>query len=72
MKEITEETTERKCVKCGEVKLRIQDGNYNDKNKGKRWRDEEGKLWTGCKCPKCVVEDARERARSKKGPIVNA
>ena len=55
------------CRVCGENKLRIQKGKFLSKNK--KWVDSKGKMWTGRRCPDCVVRIQRElqkQRRSKK------
>ena len=56
-----EEKNLRKCKVCGEMKSRILDGKFDDKNK--RWKDETGKLWNGNICP---VDHARIQAELQK------
>lgn len=63
-----EEKNEVKCKKCGEIKMRIQKGNYNDKHKSKRWVGIDDKLWMGKTCPECNLircKDNMKEMRSK-------
>ena len=56
-----EEVNLRKCKICGEMKQRILDGKFDDKNK--RWKDETGKVWNGSICPR---DHARIQAELQK------
>lgn len=58
---MSEEQNITKCKVCGELKLRIQDGMFNHKDK--RWVGEDGTQWLGRKCPDC---HRAEQARRKK------
>ena len=64
---MSEEKNLTKCKICGTLKMRIQDGKYNERNK--RWVDEAGKQWNGHKCPTCVVEISRDNMRKKRKDI---
>lgn len=46
-----EEKNLTSCKVCNQLKLRIQDGKFDAKNK--RWRDDKGSLWIGKVCPDC-------------------
>lgn len=47
------------CRKCGQIKTRILEGKFDDKNK--RYLDENGFLWNGRTCPDCHKANVRER-----------
>lgn len=55
------------CKRCKKLKKRISDGKFNDRDK--RWKDDEGLLWSGKVCGSCNRDRAREtmqKARAKK------
>lgn len=41
-----------KCNDCGQVKIRIENGYFDKKNK--RYVDAKNDLWCGRKCPECT------------------
>lgn len=51
----------KECKKCKTFKVRIRQRIYADSH---TWKivDEHGKMWNGRVCPKCVVDNMRERA----------
>jgi hypothetical protein len=53
-----------KCKQCGNIKLRIQQGKFNPRDK--RWVDGDGKMWNGRKCPLCVREASRKYQIAKR------
>ena len=55
---------------CKELKQRIPNGKFNEKDP--RFIDENGKLWNGNICPKCVVERSRERMKALRASRKNA
>lgn len=59
----TKEQNLIRCKVCGEMKLRIQDGMFDHKNK--RWRDEKGGLFSGRTCPDCHRKIQAELQRNK-------
>lgn len=52
------------CRVCNNLKQRIQDGMFDERNK--RWVDEHGDQWVGLKCPDCVREYNKNRQRNKR------
>jgi hypothetical protein len=56
------ETNLRACKICKQLKQRIEDGKFN--NKDRRWKDESGKLWNGSCCPTCNLERTKEKMRN--------
>jgi hypothetical protein len=52
------------CRICKQLKLRIQDGKYNTKDK--RWKDSTGGLWNGHYCPDCNRERIKSKMRLKR------
>jgi hypothetical protein len=61
---MAEEINKSTCRVCGEIKTRIQAGEFDSKNK--RWIDETGKQWNGRKCPDCVVQIQKEKQRERR------
>lgn len=59
----------RLCKTCKQLKQRIQDGLYNGKDK--RWRDEQGKLWSGNYCPSCNQERVKNTMKVKRDATKN-
>lgn len=55
----------RQCKLCGETKIRIQAGNFDEKNK--KFVDESGKLWNGLVCPPCNHTRMKNLYQSRKG-----
>jgi len=62
------EINRKKCSICGELKYRIQLGNFNS-GKDKRWVDENGKQWNGHKCPECQRKRALAYANIRRGKV---
>lgn len=60
-----EEKNLTQCKVCSTLKLRVQDGKYEN-GKNKRWRDETGHLWMGKTCPDCHRNRMAETQRKKK------
>lgn len=58
----------RICKICKQMKKRIMDGKFDEKNK--RWKDENGKLWSGSYCPDCNKERVKIKMRIKRNPNV--
>lgn len=56
------ESNKSHCKQCGVLKSRIEDGKYPN-SKNKRYKDEEGKLWSGRVCPQCQVLKTKENQR---------
>jgi C4-type Zn-finger protein len=56
-----------KCKICGELKLRIQDGMYDHKNK--RWIGEDGSEWNGRKCPSCQRAHMKNHQKTKRTKV---
>jgi hypothetical protein len=54
----TKEPEMRQCKVCNQLKVRVQDGQFNLKDK--RWMDERGRLWNGRTCPGCNLERAKK------------
>ena len=52
------------CKICKELKLRIQDGMYDHKNK--RWIDKYSSPWNGKCCPTCHQAKQAENQRNKR------
>jgi len=48
---MNQEKVLRICNDCQTVQEKIQFGKYNSKDK--RWRDVNGELWCGSRCPDC-------------------
>jgi hypothetical protein len=59
-----EEINKRLCKVCRTLKLRIEDGSFNYKDK--RWRDESGLLWNGSTCPTCHKDKVANQARKRR------
>lgn len=64
---MSEESNLTKCKVCQEIKMRIQDGMFDHKNK--RWVGEDGTQWVGKKCPDCVREYNKQKQRDKRSGI---
>lgn len=58
------ETQEKLCKVCGQIKKRYFDGKFNKKDK--KWRDSEGCLWNGHTCPDCHRMRCKDRQRSRR------
>jgi len=58
-----EEQNITECKVCKQLKIRIQDGMFNHKDK--RWIGEDGTQWVGKKCPDCVREYNRIKQKEK-------
>ena len=54
-----QETQEKLCKACGQIKTRFFAGKFNKKDK--KWLDADGSLWNGHVCPDCH----RDRCRSE-------
>lgn len=52
------------CKICSQIKLKIQDGKFDNNNK--RWRDERGGLWVGRTCPDCHRRKMAEHQKLKR------
>ena len=52
------------CKVCLKLKKRIQDGQYNARDK--RWKDEDNLLWSGKVCGSCNRERAKSIMRKKR------
>lgn len=52
------------CKICLKLKKRIQDGQYNKRDK--RWKDDDNLLWSGKVCGSCNRERAKEVMRKKR------
>lgn len=52
------------CKVCLKLKKRTQDGQYNKRDK--RWKDDDGLLWSGKVCGGCNRERAKEVMRKKR------
>ena len=63
------ESNARLCKVCRQLKERIQDGQYNGKDK--RWRDEAGGLWMGSTCPSCNRERIKNKMKDKRSAKIN-
>lgn len=50
------------CKVCAQLKHRIEDGKYPN-SQNKRYKDEQGKLWSGRVCPQCQVLKTKENQR---------
>lgn len=58
------EANKRLCKICKELKTRITDGKFDEKNK--RYVDENGWLWNGSKCPQCQLISVREKMKARR------
>ena len=67
--EILTESNLIKCKACGILRHRIQDGQFNARDK--RWRDEHGGMWSGRTCPKCHREKILLKKKEKKNENSN-
>lgn len=56
------EVNMRICKVCNENKQRISDGKYPN-SKNTRFINEEGKLWSGNTCPRCLVNRSKENMK---------
>ncbi len=68
MEEKKEEQVERDlrhCKQCGDLKLRIRDGNYPNQ-KDTRYIDDTGKQWSGSTCSKCHRENCKNKAKERR------
>lgn len=52
------------CKVCRQLKVRISDGKFNDRDK--KYRDEQGLLFNGKTCGSCHQEKMRKNKRVKK------
>jgi hypothetical protein len=65
------EINKRLCKCCGQLRQRIEDGKYPN-GKNKKWRDEDGKLWSGSVCGQCNNGRAKEVMRKARHDKVNS
>lgn len=59
------ETSTILCKVCKELKIRVQDGTFDGKNK--RWRNESGQLFNGKICPTCELTRVKNKMKEKRG-----
>lgn len=57
------------CKACGETRTRYYAGRYKN-GKDKRWVDEEGREFSGLKCPQCHSDKTNQTQRLKKALVV--
>lgn len=68
---MSHEVQTRTCRDCKENKTRIQFGSF-PKGKNKRWIDENGKQWSGTRCPDCQRKKALENMQRLRCKVEDA
>ena len=59
------EIDKRKCKKCNEFKNRILIGTFPSSS-NKKYVDDNGKLWSGSKCPSCHKDECASRIKTRR------
>ena len=54
----------KRCKICNNLKKRIFDGMFDEKNK--RWKGEDGLIWNGLVCGSCHQDKMRRQMRVKR------
>lgn len=54
------------CMKCGQLKKKIEAGYYPGSKKTKRYVDQNNKIWNGKTCPDCNRKRAKRTMQSSR------
>lgn len=63
-----QETSTIRCKECGKTCVRLLAG-YYENGKDKRWVDQNGRQFSGHKCPECHAEKQAKNKKKKNGYV---